>query len=116
MHYLIWATMVYGATIILVFGAVFSPIKWKMKEYIDTEKSRGFFLDRLIVPLFTTILKIVVCPMCTSFWVGLLVGLCPGYSITGTPFFDGILGSGSVQLIMNLTHPAGSNQKEGAGE
>ena len=42
------------------------------------------------------------CPMCTGFWVGLLLSWKLGYVITANPFLDGFIASGACYLLRTV--------------
>ena len=98
---LIFMLVAYGMTTILVYGSIFNGLR----NFIHKQGSEeGLKLTR---PIFSFLSELIVCPLCTSTWVGFFlsltmfspitkfIGLNEYYSI----FFDGILSAGSVWAI-----------------
>jgi hypothetical protein len=79
-NFLIWAFTLLGLTMIVTVSAITLPIRNKIAQ-----------LNRFIGELLS-------CPMCFSFWAGMLLSYFY-QSITGNIFFDGVLGSGIVWYL-----------------
>ena len=98
MKTLLFELLAYGITNILVFGSIF-------------EKWRGFWLK--ISPSFFG--KLTSCPLCLSFWIGVILSTLFNHMGYSSPFFeygisylpllvflDGCLTSGVVWLIHTI--------------
>jgi len=91
----------YGMTTILVYGSIFNGIR----NFIHKQSSEEGF--KLLRPIFSFLSELIVCPLCTSTWVGFFLSLTmfsPVHTIIGlneyfSVFFDGMLSAGSVWAI-----------------
>jgi len=98
---LIFMLAAYGMTTILVYGSIFNGLRnFIHKQGLED----GFIITR---PIFSFLSELIVCPLCTSTWIGFFlsltmfspihnfIGLNQYYSI----FFDGMFSAGSVWAI-----------------
>jgi len=91
----------YGMTTILVYGSIFNGVR----NFIHKQSSEEGF--KLLRPIFSFLSELIVCPLCTSTWVGFFLSLTmfsPVHTIIGlneyfSVFFDGMLSAGSVWAI-----------------
>ena len=91
----------YGMTTILVYGSIFNGVR----NFIHKQSSEEGF--KLLRPIFSFLSELIVCPLCTSTWVGFFLSLTmfsPVHNIIGlneyfSVFFDGMLSAGSVWAI-----------------
>jgi len=98
---LIFMIVAYGMTTILVYGSIFNSLR----NFIHKEGSEtGFKLTR---PIFKFLSELIVCPLCTSTWVGFFLSISMyspvakfiGLNSIFDVFFDGMLSAGSVWAI-----------------
>lgn len=83
---LIYILIVYSIVNIIVYEDVFKSVVNIIKKY-------------------KVISKIISCPTCLSFWVGMIVYFLFNFNITGEWFdfiLSGLLSSGSVNLIEHI--------------
>jgi hypothetical protein len=94
----------YGMTTILVYGSIFNGVR----NFIHKQSSEEGF--KLLRPIFSFLSELIVCPLCTSTWVGFFLSLTmfsPVHNIIGlneyfSVFFDGMLSAGSVWAINEI--------------
>jgi len=111
METLIWILSAYGMTNILVYGSIFEGVRNTIHN-LSNVKIFG------IREIFTFLSGLISCVMCTSTWVGFLMGYF--FSPTTTHlllhpylgiFFDGMLASGSVWMINAIVEWFEENRK-----
>ena len=98
---LIFMIVAYGMTTILVYGSIFNGLR----SFIHKQGSEdGFIMTR---PVFSFLSELIVCPLCTSTWLGFFLSLTmfsPVHNFIGlneyfSVFFDGMFSAGSVWSI-----------------
>lgn len=91
MELLIAILTAYGVTNIVTQGAIFDSFREWLGTKAATNKLYKFFF------------KMINCPMCFGFWVGILVGAICGPFPALNVIFNGALYSGTTWIIFCLT-------------
>jgi hypothetical protein len=99
LNLLTWALVIYGTTVILVYAKVFDWLRYTLIACHSGEYITPIWLQK------TTkhVMSILICPLCTSFWVGVFFGLCHVGPFR-CPLLAGLAAAGLMQLLMNTTH------------
>lgn len=95
---------VFGTTVIITLSSIMAPIR----NFFATRKLK----NKRLLKLSREIGILLNCPLCTSFWVGGIIGLL-WRSPTDNFFIDAVAGSGATWLLytvawnLALRHQAG---------
>jgi hypothetical protein len=81
----------YGITNIVTQGSIF----YSFREWFATQTAKGGKLSKV----YGSVYKLINCPMCFGFWVGLGVGMLLGPFPWWNVIFNGALYSGTTWLI-----------------
>jgi hypothetical protein len=99
---LLFTFVTYGMTTILVYGSIFNGVRDFIHQQAQDEN--GFILTR---PIFKFLSGLIVCPLCTSTWVGFFLSLTLFSPIKHFielnnfyyVFFDGMFAAGIVWAL-----------------
>jgi hypothetical protein len=99
---LLFTFVAYGMTTILVYGSIFNGVRDFIHQQAQDEN--GFILTR---PIFKFLSGLIVCPLCTSTWVGFFLSLTLfspinyfiGLNSFYYVFFDGMFAAGIVWAL-----------------
>jgi hypothetical protein len=99
---LLFTFVAYGMTTILVYGTIFNGVRDFIHQQAQDEN--GFMLTR---PIFKFLSGLIVCPLCTSTWVGFFLSLTLfspikyfiGLNNFYYVFFDGMFAAGIVWAL-----------------
>ena len=106
MEFLLAVLLVYGITNIIVRGSIFDGIKEKVTDCHIKAKDDGSW--KWLTGKF---LSLTNCPMCTGFWVGMLVGAIYGPYDPWNVLFNGAIYSGTCWLIHCVTQYLGQGDE-----
>lgn len=88
--WLVTALIVFGISLILSESTIFEPLRnYLAKRFYTNAVARWAWL-------------LITCPMCTSFWVGMILSFFMPFPLTGNFFFDGILASVTSVFLLGL--------------
>ena len=99
------ALVVYGITNIIVRGAIFDPLKSKLEDIHIASKSK------IMTTLTGKLLAFMNCPMCTGFWVGVVVGIAYGPFAPWNIIMNGGLFSGTCWILHCITQFLGQGNE-----
>jgi hypothetical protein len=105
-EFLIASLLVYGLTNIIVRGSILDGLKEKVTDWnIKSKKggSWGYLTGKF--------LSLTNCPMCTGFWVGMLVGALYGPYESWNVIFNGAVYSGVCWLFHCVTQFLGQGDE-----
>jgi len=107
MVFLISILLVYGVTNIIVQGSIFDGFKDWFTEKTILKK------PGIIKGLMEKFIALINCPMCTGFWVGVVVGCFFGPFAAWNFIFNGGLYSGTTWIIYSFVQFLGNGDDPG---
>lgn len=99
LDFVLWVLIIYGTTIILVYAKVLDWFRYGLIACHSGEYLTPIWLQKVTKHL----MSILICPLCTSFWVGVFFSFCQ-VGPFHNPVLGGLGAAGLMQILMNITH------------